>query len=305
MSNTRSPRELQAVGRSKAARFEMDISLMAHAEDAQLVLLKGKRGAWEGMVRDLNHVFLNLCLTGHGEIAADYTSARVRGRAQPGVMGITPKSDGEGRWPAMEFAILGISPDVIDGYFAAVGKAPPSREEISGRAAVLFRDPLVEQILVEMIRAPEDLDGMLGAHGTGLILHRLFQRRGDDAYLQIERGANKIHPLTKRQIQEIDDFIDAHMSRKVTTDELASIIGVSRFHFSRRFAAKTGEPPHRYLTRKKLLFAAQIMQLSSQEVGVTEIAAMIGYDNPSSFARAFASHFGMPPTSWRRANKIY
>ena len=34
---------------------------------------------------------------------------------------------------------------------------------------------------------------------------------------------------------------------------------------------------------------------------VTEIAARVGYDDPSQFARAFRKAVGVNPSAWRRA----
>lgn len=48
------------------------------------------------------------------------------------------------------------------------------------------------------------------------------------------------------------DHIDRHFEQPLHLDELASVAGVSKFHFVRSFEATYGETPIRYLTRRRI-----------------------------------------------------
>jgi AraC-like DNA-binding protein len=69
----------------------------------------------------------------------------------------------------------------------------------------------------------------------------------------------------------------------------------------------------RHLARQKLTYselvdsvrseAAQVM-LRTTELPVQEIAALLGYRTPSSFARAFARWTGVAPRTYRKVNGV-
>jgi AraC family transcriptional regulator, alkane utilization regulator len=86
-----------------------------------------------------------------------------------------------------------------------------------------------------------------------------------------------------------------------TVDELARAVGLSRSALAQRFAELTGQPPMHYLTRWRLQLAAK--QLTSADKPLIAVAAQVGYDSEAAFNRAFKREFGMPPSSWRKAQK--
>lgn len=83
-----------------------------------------------------------------------------------------------------------------------------------------------------------------------------------------------------------------------TTDALAAEIGLSRSAFAERFTRAVGEPPMRYLARRKLERAATMLRESSLPIG--RIAYDIGYESEAAFNRAFRREYGAPPGSWRQ-----
>jgi AraC family transcriptional regulator, alkane utilization regulator len=86
-----------------------------------------------------------------------------------------------------------------------------------------------------------------------------------------------------------------------TVEELARRVGLSRSALAQRFADLIGQPPMQYLTRWRLQLAAK--QLTNASKPLLAIAAQIGYESEAAFNRAFKREFGMPPSSWRKAQK--
>jgi AraC-like DNA-binding protein len=82
---------------------------------------------------------------------------------------------------------------------------------------------------------------------------------------------------------------------------LARQVGVSRSSFVARFHAAVGAAPIAYLTRLRLGRAAGALAASSRPV--VEIARAAGYDNESSFSKAFARHYGKPPGRYRSEHR--
>jgi AraC-like DNA-binding protein len=83
-----------------------------------------------------------------------------------------------------------------------------------------------------------------------------------------------------------------------TTEELAHEAGASRSAFADRFTSLMGEPPMRYLARRRLQFAAD--RLRESQESVAGIAFDAGYESEAAFSRAFKREFGKPPAAWRK-----
>ena len=64
------------------------------------------------------------------------------------------------------------------------------------------------------------------------------------------------------------DHIDRHYRSPLDLDELAAVAGVSKFHFARYFAATYGETPIRYLTRRPIERAQDLLRSANLTVTV-------------------------------------
>ncbi len=82
------------------------------------------------------------------------------------------------------------------------------------------------------------------------------------------------------------------------TPSLASLAGISSFHFHRIFRALTGETMFAFLQRRRLLRAIEL--INEGRFTLTEIALECGLDSGSSLSRAFRKHFRCSPTQYRK-----
>jgi len=80
--------------------------------------------------------------------------------------------------------------------------------------------------------------------------------------------------------------------------ELAAISGLSRAAFARTFRDALGQTPMQYLTDWRMTLARDYLRAG--ELGLANIASMIGYGSPYAFATAFRRHHGDPPGAWRQ-----
>jgi AraC-like DNA-binding protein len=107
---------------------------------------------------------------------------------------------------------------------------------------------------------------------------------------------------------------DPHISRALTlihsryaedwtTDALAREAGLSRSAFADRFTSLIGDPPMRYLSRRRMNAAANLLREGKHNNA--NIAYAIGFNSEAAFNRAFKKEFGTPPASWRREKKLH
>jgi len=93
------------------------------------------------------------------------------------------------------------------------------------------------------------------------------------------------------------DHIDRYYSSPLDLDSLASVAGVSRFHFARSFEAAYGETPIRYLTRRRIERAQDLLRAAN--LTVTEVCMLVGFASLGSFSSRFSQIVGESPTAYR------
>jgi AraC family transcriptional regulator len=97
------------------------------------------------------------------------------------------------------------------------------------------------------------------------------------------------------------DRLDSCYAEPLTVVDLASNVGMSRFHFSRLFQEQVGLSPYRYLQRVRIHRAAEL--LSGGHHNVTEAALAVGFRDFGRFARVFRREMGRRPSEALRAGR--
>ncbi|WP_205953099.1 AraC family transcriptional regulator [Pantoea stewartii] len=91
-----------------------------------------------------------------------------------------------------------------------------------------------------------------------------------------------------------------HPEHKWTLAELAARVGMSRAVFAERFKQTVGIAPVDYLTQWRMHLACD--QLKKGNGGLTAIAAGLGYESESAFAKAFKRVIGVSPGKFSKEN---
>jgi transcriptional regulator GlxA family with amidase domain len=98
-------------------------------------------------------------------------------------------------------------------------------------------------------------------------------------------------------LRRAHDHIDRHFEEPLDLARLAQVAAVSRFHFVRSFEAAYGETPIRYLTRRRIERAQDLLRHAN--LTVTEICGLVGFASLGSFSRRFSQLVGESPTAYR------
>jgi AraC-like DNA-binding protein len=93
------------------------------------------------------------------------------------------------------------------------------------------------------------------------------------------------------------DLADRRFAEDLDLDALAAAAAVSKYHFNRCFAATYGETPVRYLTRRRIERAQDLLRVGN--LTVTEVCMMVGFASLGSFSSRFRQLVGESPTSYR------
>lgn len=93
------------------------------------------------------------------------------------------------------------------------------------------------------------------------------------------------------------DLADRCYAEPLDLGTLAEAANVSRYHFARCFTATYGEAPMRYLTRRRIERAQDLLR--SANLTVTEICMLVGFSSLGSFSSRFRELVGESPTQYR------
>jgi AraC-like DNA-binding protein len=99
-------------------------------------------------------------------------------------------------------------------------------------------------------------------------------------------------------MQRVIDHIRSNLERALPVEELASVSGLSRAHFSRVFTESEGLPPAEFVLQQRMQRAAKLLT-SAALLPVKEVAIITGFDDANYFSKVFRRIFGITPTEFR------
>lgn len=105
---------------------------------------------------------------------------------------------------------------------------------------------------------------------------------------------------TTQAIRHIGSHIAQHFTEDCSLDALAEMFNMSKFHLARRFEAAYGASPHQYMLRCRISCAKRLLL---QGEAPSSVSQACGFNDYSSFLRAFTKQTGMSPTAWRKAQR--
>jgi len=98
-------------------------------------------------------------------------------------------------------------------------------------------------------------------------------------------------------MRRVREYVDAHLGESMDLAELASIAGLSVFHFARQFKQSAGVTPHSYLVQRRVERAQDL--LARTDLALSEIAVAAGFSDQSHLARHFRQMLGTTPREFR------
>jgi AraC-like DNA-binding protein len=93
------------------------------------------------------------------------------------------------------------------------------------------------------------------------------------------------------------DYLHAHLSRRLSLDELAAVAGLSSFHFLRSFRK------HYHVTPQQMLMALRLgeaKRLLASGESPAQVAAATGLADQAHLTHAFAQRYGVTPARYQR-----
>ena len=124
----------------------------------------------------------------------------------------------------------------------------------------------------------------------------------DTLVVQLLIAVNRLSPAVTQEdagpspydgkIASTLSYINENLSGPLTVEALAERVYLSKYHFMRLFKAQTGTTVHAYVRQRRLLYAAHLIR---NGVSVNKAASDSGFEEYSTFFRAFKECFGVSP----------
>ncbi len=182
----------------------------------------------------------------------------------------------------------------------------PAFYEAKAREA-LYRDA---PILAERYAA---IDAFLREVGNSLRTQLSTQWTCHHAYLDALAGVIAVHlarnysgdrdappayaGLAPHRLRRVVGFVDDHIGESLLVRQLAETVHMSAYHFARMFRKATGQPPHLFVTLRRIERAKRL--LGDDRMSLGDVGATVGFQTQSHFTDVFRRHTGVTPGVFR------
>ncbi len=177
-----------------------------------------------------------------------------------------------------------------------IGRCATSQVEL--RNIFQKRDPTIEKIVLmfmaEMEHRPHPAQRLLtDALSCALAAHLLHCYNAFEAMEPVQPP-----PLGKIELAKLTEYIEDNIDRSIGLAELAAVVNVSRFHFSRLFKRSTGETAIAFVEQCRIRRSQTL--IAETDAPLAEVALMTGFADQSHFTRRFHRMVGSTPAQFAR-----
>lgn len=109
-----------------------------------------------------------------------------------------------------------------------------------------------------------------------------------------QRGVGGLAPRARRIAKE---FLNENYNNDINLTDLADMVGLSRYHFTREFKTSFGLPPHQYILNMRVQKACDFLKTTI--MSITDIALEVGFSSSSDLSRSFKKIMNRTPRDFR------
>jgi AraC family transcriptional regulator len=105
-------------------------------------------------------------------------------------------------------------------------------------------------------------------------------------------------PLSPTRMRRLEEYVDTHLHEGISIAEMAGIVELGVWTFSRHFRATTGASPYEYVTRRRLERATRLLAINGH--AIKEVAAMCGFADQAHLTRMMRTRMGTTPARLKK-----
>ncbi|MEO1431451.1 MAG: AraC family transcriptional regulator [Cyanobacteria bacterium J06633_8] len=213
-----------------------------------------------------------------------------------GYMSITPANTPFfARWDSYDnYLQIRIKNRFIENVARETLEKDPNRLELISEFRT--QSPQIEAISMMLLAELQQQNSANGLYIDSLTnvlaVNLLRQHAATKPQLPTYEGGLPLH-----QLQQILDYIDAHLDQDIKLADLAGLLDISQFHFSHLFKQSIGMSPYQYLLQQRVERAKQL--LKQKDRLIVDIALECGFSSHSHLSRKFRQFTGITPKQYR------
>lgn len=117
-------------------------------------------------------------------------------------------------------------------------------------------------------------------------------------YAQPQNAPQDLPMQNTGAIEKCLEYIDTHFRQELTLESLCKQFGMSRSIFCAAFPQLAGLPLRQYIAKKRIS-EAQMLIRAQRELSLSQVAALVGYQDDTTFYRNFLKVTGVTPSQYR------
>ena len=118
----------------------------------------------------------------------------------------------------------------------------------------------------------------------------------------VEEKGPEMSPNDRKFMDKLVDLMEKNMDNgELVVDDLVQELAVSRSVFFKKLKTLTGLAPIEFIKEMRIKRAVQLIETG--EYSMTQIAYMVGINDPRYFSKCFKQKMGMTPTEYRDKGK--
>ena len=104
----------------------------------------------------------------------------------------------------------------------------------------------------------------------------------------------------RKEMEAATQFFNEHFTENISVEDYALSRHMSTCWFIRSFKRYNGVTPMQYIVNLRITNAKTLLRTTTYSV--SEVAAVVGYENPLYFSRLFKKQTGLPPSEFRNTS---
>jgi AraC family transcriptional regulator len=108
--------------------------------------------------------------------------------------------------------------------------------------------------------------------------------------------------LPARRLQQVFNYVRENMAADLSVADMAQVVGMSQYYFSKLFKTSTGTTPHQYVMRQRVERAQELLRQS--QTPLLSIATQVGFETQSHFTSVFRRLLGITPKRYRETQQV-